>query len=473
MVRIAALALCVAAALTPQSLTTLHSFTGTDGANPRGALIQAADGHLYGTTRNGGANKSGAIYKISANGEYTALYSFCALTLCGDGSQPVAPLLQTSDGQIYGTTYYGGASSSGTVFTITPGGALTTLHSFCSEGNSCPEGAFPLAGVIQASDGNLYGTTFFGPGGNLGTIFQITPAGTLTTLYKFCGGGVRCRQAGNPEQLLQGTDGNFYGTDYLGGSGGYGTVFRFSSGNTLDTVHHFCVGGVMGCPAGANPVVGMVEAVNGDFYGVSGGGASGEGMIFRINPNGTFVRLYSFCSQTGCADGAAPYAELVQATDGNLYGTTSQGGAHSGGTIFRITPEGALTSLYSFCAQSGCPEGSLPMTALVQDTDGELYGTTFYGGASGNGTVYRLSTGLPPFVRFQPTAATTSAAVNILGTNLTGATSVSFNGTPATFRVVSPTLIMTTVPSGATTGKIQVVMPKRTLSSNVPFRVLQ
>jgi uncharacterized repeat protein (TIGR03803 family) len=167
---------------------------------------------------------------------------------------------------------------------------------------------------------------------------------------------------------------------------------------------------------------------------------------------------------------------LIQATNGELYGTTEFGGAYGvglayGGTVFKITPGGELTTLHSFCAQSGCTDGSIPGGVLVQATNGEFYGTTDAGGANNYGTLFSLSVGLGPFVETQTTVGKVGAAVKILGTDLTGATSVSFNGTAAVFTVVSPSLIKTTVPAGATTGKVEVVTPSGTLSTYVPYRV--
>jgi uncharacterized repeat protein (TIGR03803 family) len=173
-------------------------------------------------------------------------------------------------------------------------------------------------------------------------------------------------------------------------------------------------------------------------------------------------------------DGSDPEAGLVQATDGDLYGTTSfNGDTYNGGTIFKITPSGMLTTLYSFCQSANpCTSGEYPQAALIQDTNGHLYGTTSFGGTGYAGTVFSLSVGLGPFVETQTTAGEVGEVVKILGNDLTGATSVSFNGTPAVFKVSASSLITTTVPAGATSGEVQVVTPSRTLSSNVPFRVL-
>jgi uncharacterized repeat protein (TIGR03803 family) len=188
----------------------------------------------------------------------------------------------------------------------------------------------------------------------------------------------------------------------------------------------------------------------------------------------TFTTLYSFCDKTNCTDGSGPGAGLIQGTDGNLYGTTSHGGNAGDGTVFEITPGGTLTTLYSFCSHVNnglCTDGEFPAAGLIQATNGDFYGTTLSGGANGDGVVFRLSVGLGPFVETQTTSGTVGAAVKILGTDLTGATSVTFNGTPATFAVVSKSHINATVPTGATTGFVEVVTPGGTLTSNVVYTV--
>ena len=357
----------------------------------------------------------------------TTLHSFCTPETgpvwCADGELLAAPLVQATNGNLYGMTEIAGSSDNGTIFEITPDGALTTLYAFCSSepNQTCTEGSHAWAGLIQASNGNLYGTTqLFGTYGS-GAVFESTLGGTVSTLYDF------------PEQsdcadvyteslgaLVQGRDGNFYGTTYTGG-------------------------------------------------------ANCAGTIFKITPGGTFTTLYNFCSQANCADGSAPRG-LIQATDGNFYGTISAGGSSNSGIIFKFTPGGVPTTLHSFCSQSPCADGAGGSYALVQASDGNMYGTTGLGGASsvctgGCGTVFSLSVGLGPFVQTLPTSGAVGATVIILGTNLTGATNVSFNGTAATFTVVSSSEITTTIPVGATTGNVQVVTPSGTLTSNVPFLV--
>ena len=215
---------------------------------------------------------------------------------------------------------------------------------------------------------------------------------------------------------------------------------------------------------GFYPYAGLVLATNGDFYGTTAnGGAHSYGTVFRITTEGTLTTLHSFDGTDGSEVNAGP----VQATNGNLYGATYGGGAHSDGTVFEITPAGTLTTLLSF----DYTDGSEVTGGLVQATNGTFYGTTYGGGTDGYGTVFSLSVGLGPFVETLPTSGKAGAAVTVLGSNLTGATKVTFNGTAATFKVVSSTEITTTVPTGATTGPVEVVIPGGTLTSNVNFQV--
>jgi uncharacterized repeat protein (TIGR03803 family) len=467
---LAALWLCGSASLRAQTFTTLHSFDGTDGNKSFSGLVQATNGSLYGATYYGGAKDSGEVFEIIPGGTLTTFYSFCSKSRCADGEYTYATPVHGTDGNFYGTTYLGGSKELGTVFKIAPGGTLTTLHSF--DGAT---GSQPLAGLVQGADGNFYGTTYIGGSQNYGEIFKVTPSGTVSVLHSFCSAAA-CKDGQNPfAGLVQGTDGNLYGTTLAGGSHGGGTIFKITPSGTLTTLHSFC--SRSGCPDGEFPQTGLVQANDGTLYGTTiAGGAYGSGTIFGITPSDKLTTLYNVCSQTGCPDGNYLYSALIQATDGNLYGVMEIGGANNGGTIFRMTPSGTLTTLYSFCSQPACADGQYPAAGLVQDTNGNLYGTTADGGANACsgltcGTVFSLSIGLPPFVETQPTAAKVGTTVKILGTNLTGATSVNFNGKAGTFTVVSSSEITTTVPAGATTGEVQVVTPGGTLSSNVLFRV--
>jgi uncharacterized repeat protein (TIGR03803 family) len=453
------------------TLTTLHSFDGTDGRESNAGLVQGANGNLYGTTYYGGTKHSGEVFEITLGGTLTTLYSLCSKSGCTDGEYTYATPVQGTDGNFYGTTYLGGSKELGTVFKITPSGTQTTLHTF--DGT---DGSQPLAGLVQGTDGNFYGTTYYGGSKGDGEIFKITPSGTLNILHSFCS-RTGCRDGRNPfAGLVQAVDGNLYGTTLGGGAKGFGTVFKITPNGTLTTLHSFCA--QSGCPDGEFPQTGLIQATNGNLYGTTiSGGASGDGTIFEITTSGTLTTLYNVCSQSGCPDGNYLYAALLQATDGNLYGIMDVGGANGAGTIFKITLSGTLTTIYSFCSQPACTDGQYPAGGLVQATDGNLYGTTADGGANACsgltcGTVFSLSVGLPPFVETQPTAAKVGTTVKILGTNLTEATSVNFNGKAATFTVVSSSEITTTVPAGATTGEVQVGTTSGTLLSNVSFRVL-
>lgn len=448
--------------LSAQTFTTVHSFDFADGAGPNGALLQATNGNFYGTTANQGLGSyegGGTVFKITPGGTLTTLYNFCNLTLCADGLAPFGGLVQATNGNFYGTTENGGANVFyGTVFQITPSGMLTTLYNFCPPPYNCTDGANPGTALIQGTDGNFYGTTVAGGSGTppVGTVFKITAGGSLTTLHSFD------RTDGEQPYgtLVQAANGDLYGTTSEGGTAGAGTVFKITTSGTLTTLYNFC--SQSNCADGEGPYGALAQA-NGSFYGTTlGGGASTFGTVFKITGS-TLITLHSFDG----VDGVAPRTGLIQATDGNFYGATAQGGANTYGTVFKITPSGTLTTLHNF----DDTDGTNPYGGLIQATSGTLYGTAYGGGADNGGTIFSLSVGLGPFVEPQPASGRVGAAVKILGTNLTGATSVMFNGTSATFRVVSRSEITTTVPTGATTGKIKVTTPARTLTSNVSFQV--
>jgi uncharacterized repeat protein (TIGR03803 family) len=455
---------CAAMAVSSQAqtFTSLASFNGTDGSGPEFApLIQGTDGDFYGTTAGGtGVSLYGTVFKITSGGVLTTLLSFDFT----DGVTPYGGLVLATDGNFYGTTFGGGANHVGTVFKVTPGGTPTTLYNFCTH---CADGANPYAGLVQAADGESYGTTKLGGTYNYGTVFKISSGGTLTTLHSFDHTAGGTDGAYPYAGLVQATDGDFYGTTLYGGTYNDGTVFKISPGGTLMTLWSFC--SESQCADGGYPYAGLVQATDGNFYGTTAdGGAVGKGTVFQITPGGTLTTIYSF---GGCPTGCNPKTGLVQATDGNFYGTSAFG-AYGGGTLFQITPEGTLTTLYSFCPQPpSCADGNGPDSTLLQATNGEIYGTTSSGGTKNDGTVFSLAVGLGPFVTTLPTSGTVGTTIRILGTNLTGTTSVSFNGTAAVFTVVRPSEISTTVPAGSTTGIVQVVTPGATLSSNVMFRV--
>jgi uncharacterized repeat protein (TIGR03803 family) len=459
---LAVLWLCTPASLPAQTFTTLTSFNFTDGDYPVELPVQATHANLYGTTMEGGVNVCigdvthsnphgknigcGTVFEITPSGTLTTLYNFCSQSGCADGEAPSAGLVQGIDGNLYGMAGGGGANGNGTVFKITPSGTLTTLHSF----NGTDGSGDSAAALVQGADGNFYGTTESGGANGPGTVFKITPSGTLTTLHSFDG-----TDGAEPNGLVQGTDGNFYGTTYTGGdipNQPLGTVFKITPSGTFTSLLSF------NGTDGGSPAAGLVQGANGNFYGTT------SVTFFEITPSGTLTTLHTFNGMDGSGNSAAG---LVRGADGNFYGITKVGGTYGYGTLFKITPTGALTMLHSFDETDGQDAGP----GLVQDTNGNFYGTTALGGASDHGTIFSLAVGLGPFVETLPTSGTVGAAVMILGTNLTGATAVTFNGTAAAFKVVSASEITTAVPAGATTGAVEVVTPSGTLSSNLSFRV--
>ncbi len=420
-------------------LSTLADFTGSaNGAQPLyNNLIQGTDGNLYGTTYGGGVYDEGTVFEATPGGTLTALYSFCSQTSCTDGSNPSSTLVQF-EGNFYGTTEFGGANGQGiiyeggTVFELTPGGQLTTLYTFCSQ-PGCTDGAYPYAGLVQFG-GNFYGTTFEGGANGVGTVFKITPGGTLTTLYSFCSQD-GCTDGLEPiAGLIQGTDGNFYGTTLGGGANGAGTVFKITPSGTLTTLYTFC--SQSGCTDGIEPFGGLIQATDGNFYGTTlGGGATGAGTVFKITPSGTLTTLYSFCSQSGCTDGEEPFAGLIQATDGNFYGTTQNGGTSGYGTVFGITPAGLLSTLHSFVLTDGAyPDGGLV------EANGNLYGTASSGGSRFDGAVFSLPVGLERLAKTQPGFGKARANITMHRPNLAGATNLKFGGNAAANFIQRPDL---------------------------------
>jgi len=470
----------VAIALPAQTFTTVAGFDGTNGYFPIGALIQATDGSLYGTTNGGGATGYGTIFAISANDPsyLSTVYTFCPVRvygMCPDGESPGGGLVQGADSYLYGTALYGGAErcedGCGTMYRISQGGALDTVRRFCA-GTECPVGQTPTI-LLQAADGDFYGTTALYGSGGFGALFKITPTGSLTVIYNFCSVAGCPAGAASLSALLQAPSGDLYGVTYMGGAYASGAIVKIGSSGTPIVLYSFCA--QTGCPDGAGPNS-LILASDGNFYGTTNAGGSGAGgTIFMVTSAGKLTTLYNFtCPTPDCTDVYQPIG-LIEGSDGNFYGITA-GGVVGTGMIFKMTPNGELTRLYNFCSQ-GCTDGSTPYAPLVQATNGFFYGTTSAGGPgcfltpAGCGTIFSLSVGLAPFVKAQPAYGQVGAAVQILGSFTTRVLRVTFNGTPATFRVASGTVLGTTVPAGATTGPIEVVTADGTFLSNVPFRV--
>jgi len=448
-----------------QNYSVLYNF-GTapgDPLSPEGPNIiaQGRDGNLYSTTPyggagtcGGGASGCGAIFKITPTGKLTTIYSFNA---SGDGYFPYSGLTLGTDGNLYGTTTgtIGSCTgntndANGTIFRVTPDGALTTLYVFTGGA----DGGSPQAPPVQASDGNFYGTTTE-CGTGRGTFYKITPSGIFSKLRNFykrqpCGGSE------NP--VVQGTDGSFYLAATLGG------VCKVPLTGKVTVLANL---------PGSAPRGPLVQGSDGSLYGTTTlGGTFVQGSVFKITTDGQFTTLYSL---NGTTDGVAPIGGLLLATDGKFYGTAAQGGGHDAGTIFEISPTATFKVLYDFEFTTG----RSPQVTLLQHTNGLLYGDTFCGGTghggqcNSGGVFYSWNANFGPFITFLPAQGSgkIGTSVGILGQNLTGTSAVAFGGVPATFTVSSDTFLTATVPTGALTGAITVTTSGGTLTSNKNFRV--
>ena len=363
--------------------TTLASFDGTNGYYPTQGLLLASDGNFYGTTPFYGT--AGTVFRITPTGTLTTIYRFSGSP--PDEGNPLAALIQGSDGNLYGTTAGGGglAFQYGTVFKLTLDGTLTTLFVFTydSTTGTWPDGNAPEAALVEGSDGNFYGTTAGGGSSGNGTIFKMSPAGDLLNSFPVSGGpNISFPNA----PLVLGTDGAFYSTSYNSGGGlASGAVYQFSAAGVVTVLHGF-----NDTPDGNIPNGGLVLGSDGNFYGTTEyGGTSHLGTAYRISQEGTYEELISFDN----SNGQQPFGQMIQATDGNFYGTTLGGGSLGNGTVFQLTPAGVLTTVYNFTYTGS--DGAGPKGTLVQGADRRLYGTTQGGGLYGLGTVFALDLNLP------------------------------------------------------------------------------
>lgn len=393
------------------TITDLYDLNGTtDGQSPFGNVVQGPDGNFYGTTARGGTNGDGTIYRLTPDGKYTVLYTFQGSP---DGQVPEAALFVGSDGNLYGTASFGGADGNGTVFRISPAGVFTLLYTFTGG----TDGGFPAGGVIEGSDGNYYGTTVNGGAVNAagftgyGTIFKITPQGVLTTIHTFTGGDAD--ESSPYAGLVEGSDGYLYGTtnnDEVGNTFYYdGSVFKLSkSGDSFTTLYHFSGGN-----DGGNPDGGLVEGLDGSFYGsthnfglyADDSDETGQGTLYKITPDGTFTTLYEFTGQA--ADSGRPEGTLSFGSDGNLYGTTTNSPA---GTFFQLTPSGGFVTLGllgpSYAESLGGP---------IVGSDGNFYGTTDSGGPDSNGSIFKAvpAPALKPLVQLTLSAQTATVGTPV------------------------------------------------------------
>jgi uncharacterized repeat protein (TIGR03803 family) len=380
----AALILTLGGVAESQTFTQIYSFgAAPDANNPQSTLIPDGSGGVYGTTFYGGANGYGAIFHINSSGAESVAYSF---TGPPDGANPAGVLARDSAGNLYGTTEWGGADNYGSVFKLSSSGEESVLHSFAGGGS---DGANPEGGLIADSAGNLYGTTAGAGSGTgcgiygCGTVFKLDTDGTETVLYMFSGdtaGGTI--DGANPWcSLLRDSAGNLYGTTVFGGTAGFGTIFKLDASGTETLLHSF-----VGVADGAYPYAGLTADGSGNLWGVAyQGGSSHVGTIFEMSKGGKTSSMYSFL---GGLDGGLPTTNLVRDKSGNFYGTTTQGGADDDGTVFELSAQGTETALHAF---TGGKNGLLPEGGLIIDASGQLLGTTYYGGSSNNGTVFRVT----------------------------------------------------------------------------------
>jgi uncharacterized repeat protein (TIGR03803 family) len=375
-----------------QTIEVLHTWPDSNqpwaNKGPHAPLVQGTDGNFYGTTFSSGpppwdSNETGTIFKMTPDGEVRTMATFSPT----DG-QDLNGLIQGSDGNFYGTAAQGGDLSGGppgygTVFSMTPGGVLTTLFQFDHSNGSRPMGT-----LVEGSDGSFYGVTGSGGLDDYGTVYSITSAGILNTLV-----GFNKTNGANPSAgLALGRDGNFYGTTTKGGARGYGTIFKIDPSGSLTTLYSFSSAATTGKIVNPNA---LVQGQEGTWYGTTQtGGIQGMGTIFKLSPDNVFTELYSFHG----SDGNEPGAGLTMGRDGNFFGSTHDGGAAGRGVLFQWSPEGAFTILFSFEAQGlAYPGYPGKQAALIQGGDGRLYGFSFWTSAEGGESgmaVFRFT--IPP-----------------------------------------------------------------------------
>jgi uncharacterized repeat protein (TIGR03803 family) len=353
--------------------TVLYSFTGgADGRLPYGGLIRDSAGNLYGTTYEGGTAGDGVVFKLDTAGRETVLYSF---TGGADGGHPFAGVIQDSAGNLYGTASQGGTAGAGVVYKLDTSGKETVLYNFCTL-PGCVDGFLPQAGVIRDSAGNLYGTTLLGGTSFAGVVFKVNTSGQETVLYSFTGKA----DGGEPGAgVIRDSAGNTYGT--TSGGGKAGVVFKVNAAGQEEVLYSFTGGA-----DGGHPLAGVIRDSAGNLYGTaSGGGAGGVGAVYKLDTTGNETVLYSF---TGGVDGAIPSAGVIRDSAGDLYGTAETGGTANEGVVYKLDTTDNETVLYSFPSTA---DGSGPSAGVIRDSAGNLYGTTAAGGAEGAGVVYKLA----------------------------------------------------------------------------------
>jgi uncharacterized repeat protein (TIGR03803 family) len=403
----------VALTAAAQSFDVLFTFPEVDsspgGGNPA-SLMLGTNGNFYGTSVNLGAEGWGAIYQMTPSGAITPVYSFTNGSSY-DGSNPYAGLAQGTNGLFYGMAQAGGSNGCGTIFEVESNGTFTSLYSFARLRATITglltnkDGSAPVSALVLGTNGNFYGTAEAGGTNSFGTLFEVTHQGKVTVLHSFS----NTADGGTPlARLLQFTNGNLYGTAAGGGTNGYGTVFQVTAAGHVTPIYSFTNG-----VDGATPEGALINGEDGQLYGTcSAGGTNGTGTIFKITPAGVLTPLYSFSAGTNYpgtegveneynADGINPKTILL-GSDNNIYGVAYYGGANGAGSVFQFAKGGGLMVAHSFDDVSGSAnsDGANPIS-LLQGPNGKFYGTAFEGGSNAFGTIFSI--GLPPVITAQPT----------------------------------------------------------------------
>jgi uncharacterized repeat protein (TIGR03803 family) len=451
----------MAIAAPAQTVSTIYQFgSGSNPNYPFGVMAQGRDGNFYGVTLSGNGCCQGDIYKISSEGVITSLYSMAQ----SDGTTCKGLTLGT-DGNFYGTCQNGGTNNYGTLFKVTSAGVLTVLHNFAAQG-STSDGCIPYAPPIQASNGDFYGTTAFCGANNYGTVYKLTLAGAYTLLYSFQGPP---NDTVLPFGLIEGTDGDLWGVGngWIISGGG---VFKITLAGKESLVYTFEPNADGAFLDGEGPSANLIQGSNGDFYGTTEeGGSANQGTIFQLTAGGQETVLYSFPNQT---DGAYPTLPLTQGPNGLLFGaaTDCAGGGCSQAGLFDITTKGVYKNVYLYPLV--CSNCGQPFAPLLLSTNGTFYSTTEQGGI-GVGSFYSLSNNYKPFISLvNVTSGAEGAQVGILGQGFSAKSVVEFGGIKATtIKPAGSTYILATVPTGALTGDVIVTTGSTVLSTLASFKI--
>jgi uncharacterized repeat protein (TIGR03803 family) len=445
-----ALICTVATTMYAQSYKVLVNFEGEPSQPVQpGIIAQNRGGSLLSTSLGEAFDQHGNAFRVKTSGTVTLLHEFNTPV---NGKVPPGGLTLGMNGRFFGTTMFGGANNSGTIFEMTPNGTIKTLHDFAGAADGNPQ-----APPIQSLSGDFYGTTYGNdrdPNGPPGTVYRINSSGNYTLLHTF-----NSQDGANPLAPLVQDPTNFwfYGTAEHGASNLRGSIFRISNGGEFEVLYKFDL------THGRFPVA-LIQASDGNFYGMArAGGSYDAGVIFRMTPSHQVTVLHTF---TGGSDGQEPLGGFLQGSDGYLYGTAAQGGASGSGVLFRISTTGEFKVLHNFQGK----DGSNPV-GLIQHTNGLLYGDTAFGGLKGGGVFFRYDLGLSPFVSYLPTYGRVGMPVDILGSGFTTFSQAFFNGMRAQIITVFPNYMRVVVPHGATSGWITVTTTKGTLKSNKKFLV--